>query len=212
MAEDLEVEGSDLGAIVADEIRSAKGYDSTELSDKRTRAIEYMRGEMNDTPARPNGSTQTSRDFADTVSWILPGVVRVFTASDQMVQYDKVREENDDWARDASEYTNWSFFRENDGYKILYNATNDSLQLGNGLVASYWEPERAETRWFRDKTYMELSILLEEGWQSTGVVRQGKPTQEEAVDPVTGQPMLFYVPTLTVKLANERMAGLCRTS
>ena len=40
MAEDIEIEGSDLGAIVADEIRSAKGYDSTELSDKRTRAIE----------------------------------------------------------------------------------------------------------------------------------------------------------------------------
>lgn len=210
MAEDIEIEGSDLGAIVADEIRSAKGYDSTELSDKRTRAIEYMRGEMNDTPARPNGSTQTSRDFADTVSWILPGVVRVFTASDQMVQYDKVREENDDWARDASEYTNWSFFRENDGYKILYNATNDSLQLGNGLAASYWEPERADTRWFRDKTEMEIAILLEEGWQPTGVARPGKPTQEEAVDQMTGQPMLIDVPTLTVKLAKvSKPAKIC---
>jgi len=211
MAEDIEIEGSDLGAIVADEIRSAKGYDSTELSDKRTRAIEYMRGEMNDTPARPNGSTQTSRDFADTVSWILPGVVRVFTASDQMVQYDKVREENDDWARDASEYTNWSFFRENDGYKILYNATNDSLQLGNGLAASYWEPERAETRWFRDKTEMELTILIEdEGWQPTGVARPGKPTQEEVIDEATGQPMLVDVPTLTVKLAKvSRPAKIC---
>lgn len=210
MAEDIEVEGSDLGAIVADEIRSAKGYDSTELSDKRTRAIEYMRGEMNDTPARPNGSTQTSRDFADTVSWILPGVVRVFTASDQMVQYDKVREENDDWARDASEYTNWSFFRENDGYKILYNATNDSLQLGNGLAASYWEPERAETRWFRDKTEMELSILLEDGWQPTGVAKEGKPSQEESQDPMTGEPVLVDVPTITAKLARvAKPAKIC---
>ena len=202
MAEDIEIEGSDLGAIVADEIRSAKGYDSTELSDKRTRAIEYMRGEMNDTPARPNGSTQTSRDFADTVSWILPGVVRVFTASDQMVQYDKVREENDDWARDASEYTNWSFFRENDGYKILYNATNDSLQLGNGLVASYWEPERAETRWFRDKTEMELAILLEEdGWTPTGVAKPGKPGVDEYG---------MEVPTITAKLAKvARPSKIC---
>jgi len=211
MAEDIEIEGSDLGAIVADEIRSAKGYDSTELSDKRTRAIEYMRGEMNDTPARPNGSTQTDRTFADTISWIKPGVVRTFTASDQMVQYDKVREENDDWARDASEYTNWSFFRENDGYRVLLTATDDSLQLGNGLARSYWEPERAETRWFRDKTEMELAILLEEdGWQPTGIAKPGKPQQEEAIDPMTGEPVLVDVPTLTVKLAKvARPAKIC---
>lgn len=211
MAEDIEVEGSDLGAIVADEIRSAKGFDSTELSDKRTRAIEYMRGEMNDTPARPNGSTQTSRDFADTVSWILPGVVRVFTASDQMVQYDKVREENDDWARDASEYTNWSFFRENDGYRVLYNASYDSLIMGNGLGCSYYEPERSETRIFRDKTEMELAILLEEGgWQPTGVAKPGKPVQEETIDPATGRAILVDVPTLTVKLAKvSRPAKIC---
>jgi hypothetical protein len=210
MAEDIEVEGSDLGAIIADEIRSARGFDSTELSDKRTRAIEYERGEMNDTPPRPNGSTQTSRDFADTVSWILPGVVRVFTASDQMVQYDKVREENDDWSRDASEYTNWSFFRENDGYKVLYNATYDSLQLGNGLAASYWEPERAETRWFRDKTEMELAILLEEGWQATGIVKPGKPVQQEEIDRESGDTVVLEVPTLTVKLAKvARPAKIC---
>lgn len=211
MADDIEVEGSDLGAIVADEIRSARGFDSTELSDKRARAIEYMRGEMNDTPARPNGSTQTDRTFADTVAWILPGIVRVFTASDQMVQYDKVREENDDWARDASEYTNWSFFRENDGYRALLTATDDSLQLGNGLARAYWEPERAETRWFRDQTEMELAILMEEeGWQPTGVAKPGRPTQEEAMDPTTGQPVLVDVPTYTVKLAKvARPAKIC---
>lgn len=201
MADDIEIEGSDLGAIVADEIKSARGYDSTELSDKRTRAIEYQRGEMNDTPARPNGSTQTSRDFADAMRWILPGVVRVFAAADQMVQYDKVREENDDWARDASEYTNWSFFRENEGYRVLYNASYDSLMMGNGLACSYWEPERAETRWFRDKTEMEVTILLDEGWQPTGIAKPGKPSVDE--DGIES-------PTITVKLARiSRPARIC---
>ncbi len=210
MAEDIEIEGSDLGAIVADEIRSAKGYDSTELSDKRTRAIEYMRGEMNDTPARPNGSTQTSRDVADIVGWILPGVTGVF-GTEKMVEYSRVRQESADWARDASEYANWSFLSQNDGYQVMYAATYDSLVLGNGLVRSYWEPERATTRIFRDKTEMELAILIEdEGWQPTGIAKPGKPTQEEVIDEATGQPMLVDVPTLTVKLAKvSRPAKIC---
>lgn len=202
MADDIEIEGSDLGAIVADEIRRAKGFDSTELSNKRAQALEYMRGEMNDVPPRPNGSRQTSNDFADTVSWILPGVVRVFTASDQMVQYDKVREEDDDWSRDATEYTNYSFARENDGYRLLYNATSDSLMLGNGLATSYWEPERVEAKWFRDQTEMDLSILLEDGWQPTGVVKPG----QGAIDPETNT----EVPTFSVKLQRvSKPAKIC---
>ena len=201
MAEDIEIEGSDLGAIVADEIRSAKGYDSTELSDKRTRAIEYMRGEMNDTPARPNGSTQTSRDVADIVGWILPGVTGVF-GTEKMVEYSRVRQETGDWARDASEYANWSFLSQNDGYQVMYAATYDALVLGNGLVRSYWEPQRAETRWFRDKTAVELNILRDdEGWQFTGISKPGKPVLDEYD---------MEVPTFTAKLVKvSRPAKIC---
>mgnify|MGYP001572497798 CR=1 FL=1 len=50
------------------------------------------------------GGLKPTRDFSDVLAWVLPGVVRVFTASDRMVQYDKVREENDDWSEDA-----WTF-------------------------------------------------------------------------------------------------------
>lgn len=203
------VEDKDLASTIASEIAQAKSYDRSELASKRSRAIEYLRGEMNDTPPRPNGSRQTDRTFADTVSWILPGVVRVFTASDQMVQYSKVREENDDWSRDASEYTNYTFFMESDGYRILYNASYDSLTLGNGVACSYWEPERVENKTFRDKTEMELASLLEEGWQPTGVVKPGKPTTD-LVDDGMGGFVEQEVPTLTVKLGKiDRPGKIC---
>ena len=204
---DREIEGSELSALIGRELSSAKQYDATELSDRRTLAVEYMRGEMRDTPPRPNGSQQTSRDFADTVAWMLPGIVRVFTGSDQMVQYKKVREENDDWSRDASEYTNHTFFRESSGYKVLYNATYDALQFGDGLACAYWEPQRLETKLFRDKTEMEVAALLEEGWQPTGIVKPGKPKTDLVQDPVMGDWVEAEVPTLTVKLAKEVRKG-----
>lgn len=209
MAEDREVEEHDLSSVIAGEIRQAKAYDRTELAGKRARAIDYLRGVMSDTPPRPNGSRQTDRTFADTVSWILPGVVRVFISADQMVQYTKVREENDDWARDASEYTNYTFLSENDGYRILYNATYDALTLGNGVVCSYWEPERITTRIFRDRTEMELADLIEKGWQPTGVVKPGKP-KSDLVDDGSGEYVEMEVPTLTVKLGMvDRPGKIC---
>lgn len=205
---DREVENSELSAIIGSELRQAQNYDTEELNGRRTLAIEYMRGEMKDTPARPNGSTQTARTFADTHAWMLPGIIRVFTASDQMVEYEKVKPEDDQWSRDASDYTNYTFFRESEGYKVLYNATYDSLQMGDGLACSYWEPERIETKIFRDKTEMEIAVLMqEEGWQPTGVAKPGKPQTELMNDPVTGEVIEVEVPTLTVKLGKKSRPG-----
>jgi hypothetical protein len=201
---DTTIEDNDLTAIVAAEIRSAQYFDQT----KRTLAIEYQRGEMNDLPARPNGSTQTDRSFADALAWTLPGVVRVFTASDQMVQFEATQAGGEQGSEEASEYTNYSFFRENDGYRILYNATYDSLLMGNGAACSYWCPEQAKTKLFKDKTADELAMLLEEGWTGTGVEpKLGKPRLIEEQDPLTGEGIAMEEPTYTVKLQQITRRG-----
>ena len=49
---DIQVEDSDLSAVVSTEIRQAQTFDQY----KRTLALQYMRGEMPDIPARANGS------------------------------------------------------------------------------------------------------------------------------------------------------------
>lgn len=196
---DTEVEDHSLSAVIAAEIRQAQTFDQT----KRVLAIEYMRGEMRDLPARPNGSQQTDRTLADNISWTLPGVVRVFAASDQMVQFEATQEGGEQAAEEASEYTNYSFFRENDGYRILYNATYDSLLFGNGAVASYWCPEETKTKLFKDKTEEELAYLItEEGWQGMGVPpKPGKPmTVETDLGPME-------VPTYTVRLQQVTERG-----
>lgn len=198
---DTEIEDSDLSAIVAAEIRSAQFFDQS----KRTLAIEYQRGEMNDLPARPNGSTQTDRTFADALAWTLPGVVRVFTASDQMVQFQATQVGGEQSAEEASEYTNYSFFRENDGYRILYNATYDSLLMGNGAACSYWCPEEADTKLFKDRTAEELALLLEEGWTGTGV--EPKPGTSRMVETDMGS---VEEPTYTVKLQKVEKRGQIR--
>lgn len=207
-ADDIEVEESSLSAVIADEIRLAQTFDQQ----KRTDAIEYMRGEMRDLPSRVNGSSQTDRTFADAVSWTLPGVVRVFTASDQMVEFQATQEGGEQGAEEASEYTNYSFFRENDGYRILYNATYDSLVMGNGAASSYWCPEEVKTKLFKDKTEEELAYLIsEEGWQGMGKPpKSGAPRYVQMEDPMTGAVMEVGVPTFTVRLQMITERGYIR--
>lgn len=195
---DTEVEDNDLSAIVAAEIRSAQMFDQS----KRTLAIEYQRGEMKDLPPRPNGSTQTDRTFADALAWTLPGVVRVFTASDQMVQFQATQEGGEEGSEEASEYTNYSFFRENDGYRILYNGTYDSLTMGNGAVCSYWCPPEIDAKTFKDKTAEELAMLLDEGWTGAGV--EPKPGKPRMVATDLGD---IEEPTYTVKLQRVTKRG-----
>lgn len=205
---DIEVENSDLTAIIADEIRQGQSFDQS----KRILAIEYMRGVMRDLPARVNGSSQTDRTTADAIAWTLPGVVRTFTASDQMVEFESTQEGGEDGAEEASEYTNYSFFRENDGYRILYNATYDSLLMGNGAVGSYWCPEDVKTKIFRDKTEEELAYLIsEDGWQGMGKPpKSGMPRYMTVEDPMTGEPVEVGMPTFTVRLQMITERGYIR--
>jgi hypothetical protein len=46
-----------LKALLSQEISSSLTYDDTELSQKRTKALEYYRGEMRDTPAMAGRSS-----------------------------------------------------------------------------------------------------------------------------------------------------------
>lgn len=170
------VEDSDLAAIVAQEIRNSTTYDQSQLSQKRSLTLEYMRGIMPDIPPRPNGSQQTSRDINDTISWMLPGIVRVFCATNRMVTYEQVRDEPEEWAEQATTYTNYSFFVQNDGYRILRNGTYDALAMGNGVVTCYWDPEQSKTQTLRSQTIEDVLDLRDDPDITILAVGKGKKT------------------------------------
>jgi len=86
-------------------------------------------------------------------------MVRVFTSSDQMVEYEATRAGGDQWAKDASEFMNYDFMRNNDGYRILYNSTYDALSLANGVVASEWVPVEKKRETLRRQTLEQLALL-----------------------------------------------------
>jgi hypothetical protein len=209
----------ELTGIISQEIAASLAYDKTDLSERRRRAIEYMRGEMSDWPAEKGRSSVVSRDTSDTISWILPGIIRLFTASGQMAICEPVEPSDEQWAETATDGINYVFWKDNEGYKILYDATYNSLLHGNGVVKHWWDDTPKEKVSFHSGLSDEqLQMLLTPEEQSTE--EDGEPcetiellaqeTKQQTIiepDPQTGQPVESNVPYHDVKIKRTTKYG-----
>lgn len=211
MADETDIEGSDLAALIATELRSARRFADSELSDRRAENIEYYQGVMRDVPAPPNRSSVVSRDVTDTISWMLPGIIRVFTASDNMAIYEPVTEKDREFAQQATDYVNYLFFKDNEGYRTLYNATHDSLLGGNGIVYHYWDPTpETEITHHTRLTPPQIALLLEDEGVEILAQRQNDEPDTISAPDETGQMVEMQVPTFDVKVSRSKSRGkLC---
>ncbi|WP_455296449.1 portal protein [Brucella pituitosa] len=128
-----------LASLVRSGIDDAVSYDNTELSKQRGKAIEYFRGEMNDVPSQAGRSRVTSHDLSDAIGWILPGLMRVFTASDTIACYEPQNPNDEPFAKQATDYINYVFMRECDGYRTLSQGFHEGLLFGNGIWKHWWD-------------------------------------------------------------------------
>ena len=137
---------NELVSLLTHEISQAHYYRQSD-QDVRffERAIDYLRGIMPDLPAATNRSKVVSRDVGDTINWIMPSLMRVFTASDQLGVFEPVREGDEAGAKQATEYINYKFWKENDGYRICWDLLHDSLLTRNGIVKHWWDDSERKT-------------------------------------------------------------------
>ena len=205
MAEKMDDDG--LKALLSQEISSALTYDDTELSQKRATALEYYRGTMSDTPSMPGRSSVVSKDVADTIGWMLPGIIRVFTASDQMAIYEPTKPGDEEFAKQATDYINFVFMKDNPGYRIMWDATHDSLLLANGIVKHWWE-DKEECEYTEHSGLTEEQIAILQNERDVEIVgqKEGEP-QVIMVPATTGQMMEIPLPTYDVKVKRVTSAG-----
>jgi hypothetical protein len=205
MADKMDDDG--LKTLLSQEISSALTYDDTELSQKRSLALEYYRGTMSDTPSMPGRSSVVSKDVADTIGWMLPGIIRVFTASDNMAIYEPSRPGDEEFAKQATDYINFVFMKDNPGYRIMWDATHDSLLLANGIVKHWWD-DKEECEYTEHSGLTEEQIAILQGEQDVEIVgqKQGEP-QIILMPGPTGELMETPLPTFDVKIKRVTSAG-----
>ena len=189
MAKSKGISKTELQALVAAEIASALGdTNSTTLANERSKALDYYL-------ARPFGNEQEGRssvvstDVRDTVEWMMPTIIRMFTAGDDTVEYEPVGPGDEALAKQATEYGNFIWMRDNQGFLNYYTWFKDALISKNGIIKIWWddsEREKRERYYGLDDQAFAALVNLDEVTVSEHTERQ--ETMPGPVDPQTGQP------------------------
>ena len=185
------MDDSELEALVGGELTDAVSFIDAELSPVRARAIQYYRGEPfgNEEEGR---SQVVSTDVRDTINGIMPSLMRVFFGSRSVVQFVPRSVEDIPVAEQATDYVNYIFNSDNNGFTICHSVFKDALRGALGIVKFYWE-EKAEvkTEMYTGLDESALTVLLDEpNVVGSAIESMDDPSYQPPVDPMTGQPML----------------------
>lgn len=132
----------ELAGIIDDQIADSVAYDKSDMADLRQKALNYFEGHKTlggDAELADGRSGVVSRDMSDTHGWIMPGMLRTFLASERVVCYEPRRPEAQEYAEQATDYVNYVFRAECDGYAVLHAAVWDGLTHGNGIIKHWWD-------------------------------------------------------------------------
>ena len=161
MAKGQPMTNDDIKAIVRGEIELAISHASQQSADRQKALDVYMGRPYGD--ERPARSQVVTRETLDTIEWILPSLLRLFTTSDQMVRIDPVGPEDIEAAEQATDLCNIIWSKDNDGFLNLHHWFKDGLLNRIGVLKIWWQPEdRQQTLAFRDLTEDQVMMLMQD--------------------------------------------------
>ena len=131
-----------------------------ELEDQRRKALDYYNGEPfgNELEGR---SSVVSTDVMDVVEWSMPILMRIFGSGDEIGRFEPQNPDDVEAAEQATDYCNYVFFRENDGFKLLYDVMKDALLSKTGIFKIVWkEDEEVERESYEGLSDEEFQLLV----------------------------------------------------
>jgi len=177
---------NELMSILQAEIDDAIGFIESETVEQRKQALEaYLRQPYGN---EVEGKSQiVTGEVAEAIDGALPSLVRIFTGSDNIVVFEPQGPRDEASAKQATDYCNWVFNRDNEGVSILHDWFKDALLQKNGILKAYWEDKEDITkeRYF-DLSNDELAMLMSD--ESMEIVEQDT-TEFPIFDPM-GQPVV----------------------
>lgn len=175
-----------LKSIIESEIDDSIGYVETDTVAERQEALEYYLREPYGNEVEGKSQIVTG-EVAEVVDGALPQLIRVFTSTDGVVEFQPINDGDEPFAQQATEYCNWVFYRNNDGFLILHNWFKDALLQKTGIVKAYWDEKIDVTKEsYEDLTDDQLIMLMQD--EDLEVVEQKTEEEiDEITDPMTGQ-------------------------
>lgn len=148
----------ELQGIVSSEIKDAVTFIDEDVGGARAQATEYYHG-MPFGDEEEGRSQVVSMDVRDTVQGILPSLLRIFFGPERVVEFAPQGPEDVATADQATDYCDYIFKRDNNGFKILHSVFKDALTRKVGVV-KYWWDESVEVKAERFSMLDEGSMLV----------------------------------------------------
>ena len=196
---DTPLEESELLSLLERNLDAADTYTESLVGEQRDRAHRMYFGEPlgNEKPGR---SQHVSRDVFDAVESTKALLLDTFTADRRVVEFTPETNEDIEAARQATEFVNYLFYRQNNGFKVLQDTIHDGLVSKLGVVK----------RWY-DKRYSYIEEDFADLDEAQFVMMASDPdveittldqtvVQPEMVDPMTGMIVMPAVTTYTGEL------------
>ena len=181
--------------LIGSMIDEAQNFIEESLEPDRQKATKYYMG-------RPFGNEEKGRssvvmtEVRDTVMGQLWSLLRVFVGPERVVEYRAQQPEDEQVARQATDYANYVFMEDNPGAQILHAAFKDALVRRTGFVKWWWdESERVEEKEYTGLSDDDLAVLMTDEEVEVEVTSKDTVT---VPSPETGEPMEFPIYDATI--------------
>jgi hypothetical protein len=198
----MKMDSGQIKGILENEIDNALGFVETETTELRRKALDYYL--RNPYGNEVEGRSQiVTGEVAEAIDGALPQLIRVFTTTEDIVYFEPRSPGDEESAKQATDYCNWVFYRENDGMLILHNWFKDALMQKVGVVKAYWESkEDVNKEKYKNLTEDELAMLLSD--PGIEVVEQDVEFMDGGMD-MMGMPI--QIPLYNVKIKKTKKYG-----
>ncbi len=188
-----------LGAINDFEAQSYCSDNDETLSRERAFAIDLYLG-RNTNPAPDGRSQVVDRAVYEVVNEIKPSLARIFANGDNVVELPPVGPEDEETSKQESDYINYQILQKNNWFEIFDTASMDALLTKSAYLYPYVEKRRqVEIERYERQTPESLALIMQDQPEIVGQKEYPDPDYvapppQEAVDPMTGQPVLMPPP------------------
>ena len=195
------MDDAELESIIGQDLTDAVSYIDSDLSPTRAKGTEYYRGDLFGNEVEGN-SKVVAMEVRDTVSAMLPSLMRVFFNSENVVEFTPRGPEDVKSAQQATDYANYVFQNDNSGFLTTYAIFKDALVRKCGIAKFWWEDEeRVRIEEYTGLDEQTLQVLMQEPDADVQIVMSyPDPSidemQMDTVDPMTGQPIAMPAPML----------------
>lgn len=195
---------------VARAVEQAFLYVDEESQRDNERAIAFFNGDVSSVIQDEEGrSKAVSKDVADTITWLMPQMMRVFMMSDKVVEFLAKHPGAVDAASEATEYVNHVFKEDCDGYQVLHDAMYDAFLTKNGIAKLWWDDtEEYDTALLTGLPEAVYAQIVENDDVEVLEFEEAEPEVRAYPDPTTGQ--MMQVPERRFDMKIKRLVSTGR--